>query len=117
MCAFISRISTRGFFFNLCQVRDSAAWTVARMCELFYKASAVDVMENPENLQKILSCLVESLRDEVHVAEKVLYAIQIIAEGMEDKAHQPTNALSPFFDVVVKEIIVSSNRRVRVIGT
>ncbi|KJE93966.1 hypothetical protein CAOG_04675 [Capsaspora owczarzaki ATCC 30864] len=93
-------------------VRDTAAWTIGRVAEL-YGASLLGHEQFNEILQHLFQCL--SLHPVL--ANHACYAFHTINEAayaqadVVDEADPPTYALSPFFADLVNQLLVVSNAR------
>lgn len=79
-------------------VKDTAAWTIGRVCE-----------NVPEAVEKILtplmSALVQSLEDIPKVASNVCWAIHNLAEAMQLDDADTTSPLSPYFKVLIQTLL------------
>lgn len=64
-------------------VRDTAAWTIGRVCELIPDAAVA-----PTNLQQLLHALVTGLTAEPRVAANVCWAFSSLAEAAFETASQ-----------------------------
>lgn len=79
-------------------VRDTAAWTIGRVCEIIPDAAVA-----PANLQPLLQALVTGLTAEPRVASNVCWAFSSLAEAAYETASQvvsnlenPKNELDEF---------------------
>jgi len=93
-------------------VRDTAAWTLGRVCELSPEAAV-----NVAHLKDLLEALVHSLRAEPRVAANVCWALSSLAEAAyeqadhEDPDVEPaTYCLSPFFEKLVQDLLNTTDR-------
>jgi importin subunit beta-1 len=66
-------------------VRDTAAWTIGRVCEIIPDAAVA-----PPNLQPLLQALVTGLTAEPRVASNVCWAFSSLAEAAYETASQVT---------------------------
>ncbi|CAJ0585260.1 unnamed protein product, partial [Mesorhabditis spiculigera] len=97
------------------KVRDTAAWTVGRVCEM-----AGEVVTQPDVLQLLLPSMYAALKQEPRVAANICWALVALAKSSyEDAANkhgtdgsgQPeTYVLSTCFQGIVNELIVTSER-------
>lgn len=90
-------------------VKDTAAWTIGRVCELIS-----DVAINEAYLRPLLETLVTGLSAEPRVAANVCWAFNSLAEAAMDDAVSnmesygdtpPTYCLSNYFDVIVQKLL------------
>lgn len=90
-------------------VKDTTAWTLSRIFELLHCPSSGFSVITPENLQRILKVLLESLKDAPNVAEKVCGAIYYLAQGYED-AGPSSSFLTPFLTSIIAELLRAVDR-------
>lgn len=57
---------------------------------------------NPQNLPRVVSTLLESTRDEAHIAEQICYALSQLAAGFKDS---DTSLFSPYFADIVQALL------------
>lgn len=93
-------------------VRDTAAWTVGRVCELL-----PDSVIDEKTLNSLLHALVEGLTAEPRVASNVCWAFSSLAEAAYDNAdttdenaEPQTYCLSSYFETVVEKLLVTTDR-------
>ena len=93
-------------------VKDTAAWTIGRVCELIPEAAI-----NPNTLQPLLEALVSGLASEPRVASNVCWAFTSLAEAAYDTAETTdedetpaTYSLSAFFDPIVEKLLWTTGR-------
>ncbi|KER30117.1 hypothetical protein T265_13230, partial [Opisthorchis viverrini] len=98
-------------------VRDTAAWTIGRVCETLPEVALQDVYLVP-----LLSGLVEGLSSEPRVAANVCWAISSLAESAYDVAsgevadhaggsgEPKTYALSQYFNAITERLLATSSR-------
>lgn len=93
-------------------VRDSAAWTVGRVCDLLPEEAI-----NPNYLQPLLKTMLECLSAEPRVAANSCWAFSSLAEAAYENAKNPdvddepqTFALSSSFETIVQELLAVTNR-------
>ncbi len=92
-------------------VKDTAAWTIGRVCELNSQAAINDTC-----LQPLLEALVLGLSAEPRVASNVCWAFTSLAEAAyevaeEDADETPqTYCLSAFFDPIVQKLLETTDR-------
>lgn len=86
-------------------VRDTAVWTVGRLCEYHSQAISQDV------LPVLVTALVASLEDRSSkVASQGCYAIHNLAAACADEAESQTNVLSQFMPHILQKLLVVANR-------
>ncbi|KAJ1446132.1 armadillo-type protein [Pelagophyceae sp. CCMP2097] len=87
-------------------VKDTAAWALARVCELH--AASIP----PGHLHPLVERLALALRDaSARVAAQACFALHNLAQAFE--AHQSeaqTNALSPFFAALLRQLLETTER-------
>lgn len=57
---------------------------------------------NPQNLPGVVETLLESTRDEPHIAEQICFALSQLAAGFKDS---DTSLFSPYFADVVQALL------------
>ncbi|KAL5740333.1 hypothetical protein ACOSP7_029219 [Xanthoceras sorbifolium] len=90
-------------------VKDTTAWTLSRIFELLHCPSSGFSVISPENLQRILAVLLESIKDAPNVAEKVCGAIYYLAQGYED-AGPSSSLLTPYLTSIIAELLRTADR-------
>ena len=95
-------------------VRDTAAWTVGRVCEILPEA-----VINEQFLNPLLHALVEGLSSEPRVAANVCWAFSSLAEAAYDNVEVPdespepeTYCLSNYFEPIVQKLLETTDRYV-----
>lgn len=89
-------------------VRDTAAWTIGRVCELIPDAAVA-----PTNLQHLLTALVSGLTAEPRVAANVCWAFSSLAEAAYEMASQVwVNSILPLSSQY-STIVCTDQRRKR----
>lgn len=93
-------------------VRDTAAWTFGRVCEIIPEAAI-----NETYLKPLLESLVNGLKSEPRVAANVCWAFTGLAEasyeqaeGNEDQSQPETYCLSEYFDFIVHRLLETTDR-------
>jgi len=93
-------------------VRDTAAWTVGRVCEIISEA-----VINEQYLTPLLHALVEGLNAEARVAANVCWAFSSLAEAVyeaadvsEEGAEPDTYSLSSYFEPIVQKLLETTDR-------
>ncbi len=66
---------------------------------------------NPQNLPGVVSTLLESTRDEPHIAEQICYALSQLAAGFKDS---DTSLFSPYFADIVQALLQQVRMRSRI---
>lgn len=87
-------------------VKDTTAWTLARICELH-------AQRIPQGyLQPLVERLSGALQDTSRVAAQACFAIHNLAQAFEHAPkHGETNALSPFFHPLLNQLLAATERR------
>lgn len=93
-------------------VRDTAAWTVGRVCEML-----PDLVINERFLNPLLLALVEGLLAEPRVAANVCWALSSLAEAAyevvdlsEEQTEPDTYCLSLYFEPIVQRLLETTDR-------
>jgi len=93
-------------------VKDTAAWTIGRVCELIPEAAI-----NPATLQPLLEALVVGLASEPRVASNVCWAFTSLADAAYEQAEcgdeeetPQTYCLSAFFSPIVEKLLWTTDR-------
>ncbi|XP_034302242.1 importin subunit beta-1 isoform X3 [Magallana gigas] len=93
-------------------VRDTAAWTVGRVCEIL-----PDAVINEQCLQPLLQAMVEGLAAEPRVASNICWAFSSLAEAAydsadtgDDNAEPATYCLSTYFEPIIEKLIQTTDR-------
>ncbi|KAJ1664277.1 karyopherin Kap95 [Coemansia sp. RSA 1646] len=84
---------------NEIQVKDSAAWTIGRVCDLLVECIQMDV-----HLHNLVSALVSGLEDSPRIVANCCWAIMNLAEQIGG-ADAETYALSPYFEGIVTTLM------------
>ncbi|XP_026756899.1 importin subunit beta-1 [Galleria mellonella] len=93
-------------------VRDTAAWTFGRICEIVPEAAI-----NENYLKPLLESLVNGLKAEPRVAANVCWAFTGLAEAAYEAAdcgdsNQPrTYCMSNYFDFIVQRLLETTDRQ------
>lgn len=90
-------------------VKDTTAWTLCRIFEILHCFNPAYPVVTPANLQRIMSVLLESIRDVPNVAEKVCGAIYFLAQGYEN-AGLDSSLLTPYFGELISALIFTADR-------
>ncbi len=86
-------------------VRDSAAWTVARICDLHKAAISAEV------LPVLVNALAATLEDShPKVAAQACFAVHNLAVACGDENEAPSNILSHFMPMMLQKLFILSNR-------
>jgi len=103
-------------------VKDTAAWTVGRACDV-----SSDATLSPNTLQPLLEALVDCLSSDTRVATKACWSFRSIAESAYEAAsvlldHRitptpDTYVLSPFFQPIVEKLLEASNKITVMVST
>jgi len=85
-------------------VRDTAAWTLGRICT--YHVHAVG-----SKIGDVIRCFIQSLKDVPRVATKVCWAIHNLAEHYDPTYDDDeTTPLTPYFNELIKELLIVTLR-------
>lgn len=86
-------------------VKDTTAWTLARICELH-------AQRIPQGyLQPLVEQLINALQDTARVAAQACFAVHNLAQAFEHAPrHTETNALSPFFHPLLTQLLAATER-------
>jgi importin subunit beta-1 len=95
-------------------VRDTAAWTIGRICE-----SVPEAVINESILQPLLEGLVIGLSSEARVATNACWALSSIAVAAmdlarpadDDEATPETYVLSKYFEPIVEKLLAATERQ------
>lgn len=90
-------------------VKDTTAWTLSRIFELLHTPATGFSVISPSNLQRIIGVLLESIKDDSHVAEKVCGAIYYLAQGYEDASS--SSPLTPYLPDIIGCLIATADRK------
>lgn len=93
-------------------VRDTAAWTIGRICEI-----SPDSAINDAHLENLLKTMVMGLKSEPRIASNVCWAFNGLSEASyeaassQENTDQPsTYCLSKYFDSLVEKLLETTNR-------
>ncbi|KAK2582207.1 hypothetical protein KPH14_004559 [Odynerus spinipes] len=91
-------------------VRDTAAWTFGRICEIIPEAAI-----NETYLEPLLKSLVTGLRAEPRVAANVCWAFTGLAQASyesacEDERQPETYCMSQYFDFIIQRLLETTDR-------
>ncbi|CAB0037658.1 unnamed protein product [Trichogramma brassicae] len=93
-------------------VRDTAAWTFGRICEIIPEAAI-----NETYLKPLLESLVNGLKAEPRVAANVCWAFTGLAEAsyesaevIEDGQQPETYCMSHYFDFIIQRLLETTDR-------
>jgi len=95
------------------QVKITTAWAIGRTFQFVHGQELNPPLLDSQNLPSIVTALLEALRDEIHVAIKVCYALGQLASGFSDSEPSP---LSPYFKDIVGALLETANRPVADVG-
>lgn len=86
-------------------IRDTATWTVARICQFHTAALSIDLIPT------LMNGLVAALEDEhTQVASQGCNAIFRFAEACSDSSENDTNLLSQYLSVLLQKLLDATNR-------
>ncbi|XP_076458864.1 importin subunit beta-1-like [Babylonia areolata] len=92
-------------------VRDTAAWTVGRVCEILPSAVLSETMLNP-----LLVSLIKGLEAEPRVASNICWAFSSLAEAafesatVDEMVEPDTYCLSSYFESIVQRLLETTDR-------
>ncbi|KAI3638123.1 hypothetical protein MIR68_003734 [Amoeboaphelidium protococcarum] len=88
------------------QVKDGAAWTLGKICELHSAC-----IKGSQMLTSVIEALLRALQDSPKVAASASWALMNLANelGVDDQ-DEVTYALSPFFDAAVNALLNAAQR-------
>lgn len=93
-------------------VRDTAAWTFGRICEIIPEAAI-----NETYLKPLLESLVNGLKAEARVAANVCWAFTGLAEasyeaveGADENTQPETYCLSQYFEFIIQKLLETTDR-------
>ncbi|KAF9602487.1 hypothetical protein IFM89_028501 [Coptis chinensis] len=89
-------------------VKDTTAWTLGRVFEFLHGSTLQTPVITPANCQRIISVLIQSMKDAPNVAEKSCGALYFLAQGYEDSGS--SSPLTPFFQDIVQALLVVTHR-------
>jgi len=94
------------------QVRDTAAWTLGRICDHHPEAVHTPIGGSTylHELLKPGGVLLEALKDEPRVAGNVCWAIHNLAEAFDVDDSAQTSPLSPYYIDTVRALLVATER-------
>ncbi|KAJ2617046.1 karyopherin Kap95 [Coemansia sp. RSA 1804] len=84
---------------NEIQVKDSAAWTIGRVCDLLVECIQMDV-----HLHNLVSALVSGLEDNPRIVANCCWAIMNLTEQIGGTDAE-TYALSPYFEGIITTLM------------
>ena len=93
-------------------VKNTTAWCLGRIFE-FVHGELEPPLIATEQLSLVVQTLLNSLQDELYIAEKVCYAISKLATGYSDASPSP---MTQWFEVVVGKLLETSTRGVAEAG-
>lgn len=90
-------------------VRQTTAWTIGRIFQFVHGEEDVGMppLINPQNLPGVVKTLLESTRDEPHIAEQICFALSQLAAGFKDS---DTSLFSPYFADIVQALLQQGER-------
>jgi len=86
------------------QVKDTAAWTIGRICEVL-----PDTLADDMKLERLMHQLVVSLRDAPRIAAHVCWAIYNVANNVDPE--QPASVLSKYFEGLIRALFAATDRK------
>ena len=89
-------------------VKDTTAWTLGRIFEFLHSPGSNFSAVTASNLPRIMSVLLDSIKDSPNVAEKVCGAIYNLFQGFEDAVD--SSILSPYHMQVIIALLSTADR-------
>ncbi|MQL80033.1 hypothetical protein Taro_012476 [Colocasia esculenta] len=90
-------------------VKDTTAWTLGRIFEFLHSPTSSFSVVTTSNLPRIMSVLLESIKDSPNVAEKVCGAIYNLFQGYEDVVSE-SSMLSPYHGQIIIALLSTADR-------
>ncbi|KAF5747638.1 Importin beta-1 putative isoform 1 [Tripterygium wilfordii] len=90
-------------------VKDTTAWTLSRIFEFLHNPAGGFSVVSPASLPRLLSVLLESIKDAPNVAEKVCGAIYYLAQGYEDSVPS-SSLLTPCLQGIIACLLETADR-------
>ena len=84
-------------------VRDTAAWTIASICEYHPEQAKIQI-------QPLMHVLAESLSQPPKVAARVCHALHNLADAYENESSNPTSPISLYFQPIIAKLLESTKR-------
>lgn len=86
-------------------VRDTSAWTIGRICELYKGALTAEI------LPPMVEGLAQALGDNSpKVVSRVCYAVHSLAEACADENEATSNVLSHFMPLMLQKLLIITNK-------
>jgi len=89
-------------------VKDTTAWTLGRIFEFLHGSTIETPIITQANCQRIITVLLQSMKDAPNVAEKACGALYFLAQGFEDVG--PSSPLTPYFQEIVQSLLTVTRR-------
>lgn len=91
-------------------VKDTAAWTLGRICEF-----AADAITPEVQLGPLIQALLAGLQEQPRIVTHCCWALINLADNKGSRAHfdevsPMTTALSPFFETLVQQLLLATDR-------
>ncbi|XP_042378645.1 importin subunit beta-1-like [Zingiber officinale] len=90
-------------------VKDTTAWTLGRIFEFLHSASSEYSVLTAATLPRVMSVLLESIRDVPNVAEKVCGALYFLVQGYEGEDCS-SSILTPYLGDIVTALLSTADR-------
>lgn len=87
-------------------VRDTAAWTIGRICELYKTSLTAEIL--PPMVEGLASALEDSSSK---VVSRACYAVHSLAEACADENEANSNVLSHFMPLMLQKLLGITNKR------
>ena len=94
-------------------VKNTTAWCLGRIFEFVHGQLHPPLIDEGEQLERVVQTLLHSLGDELYIAEKVCYAISKLASGYANSDRSP---MTKWFQLVVGKLLETSSRGASEVG-
>eukprot|EP00195_Chlamydomonas_chlamydogama_P009742 CAMPEP_0202900576 /NCGR_PEP_ID=MMETSP1392-20130828/11916_1 /ASSEMBLY_ACC=CAM_ASM_000868 /TAXON_ID=225041 /ORGANISM="Chlamydomonas chlamydogama, Strain SAG 11-48b" /LENGTH=865 /DNA_ID=CAMNT_0049586993 /DNA_START=281 /DNA_END=2875 /DNA_ORIENTATION=+ len=90
-------------------VKDTTAWTIGRIFEFVHSVDIEPPIITRDTLPPVIAVLLESLKDEPHIAYRVCCTISALAAGFKGSSGG-TSLMSPFFKDCIAALLQCAQR-------
>lgn len=91
------------------EVRDTTAWTIARIFEFVHGSSLEQPVITAQTLPTVLAVLIERIKDAPNVAQRICGALLHLAQGYEHM-EGGTSPLSPYMQNIMQALLETADR-------
>lgn len=85
-------------------VKDSATWTIGKICELHGQSIPAEALE------PLVNALLAALDDSPRVCSKACFALHNFGDQFEETRDAESNALSPYLSHLVQKLLMATQR-------